>query len=120
MWLRCPGVANPIVAEHLLDTPLSYEAMEQIGSGLGAGGFFVLDEQTDVAAVAYAATRFLAVESCGQCEPCKRDGLGSRGACTGRRGRGSFDQVGIRGDLEGVLTPRLEPERPPDLAHRGT
>jgi NADH:ubiquinone oxidoreductase subunit F (NADH-binding) len=69
------GVANPIVPEDLLDTPLSYEAMAAIGSGLGAGGFFVLDDRTDPVAVAYAAARFLAVESCGQCEPCKRDGL---------------------------------------------
>lgn len=69
------GVANPIVPEHLLDTPLSYEAMAEIGSGLGAGGFFLCDDQTDIAAVTYGAARFLAVESCGQCEPCKRDGL---------------------------------------------
>lgn len=49
--------------------------MTAIGSGLGAAGFFVLDDQTDPVAVAAAAARFLAVESCGQCEPCKRDGL---------------------------------------------
>jgi NADH:ubiquinone oxidoreductase subunit F (NADH-binding) len=69
------GVANPIVPEELLDTELSYEAMAAIGSGLGAGGFYILDDQTDVVAVAAGAARFLAVESCGQCEPCKRDGL---------------------------------------------
>src|SRR5690606_21015012 len=45
------------------------------GGGLGAGGFFVIDDETDVVAVALGAARFLAVESCGQCEPCKRDGL---------------------------------------------
>ena len=28
-----------------------------------------------------------------------------------------LDQVGVRRHLEGVLAPRLEPERPPDLAH---
>jgi NADH:ubiquinone oxidoreductase subunit F (NADH-binding) len=69
------GVANPIVPERLLDTELSYEAMSAIGSGLGAAGFYVLDDRTDVAAVAAGAARFLAIESCGQCEPCKRDGL---------------------------------------------
>jgi NADH:ubiquinone oxidoreductase subunit F (NADH-binding) len=68
------GVANAIVPEELLDTPLTYEAMADIGSGLGAGGFLVLDDRTDVASVAASASRFLAVESCGQCEPCKRDG----------------------------------------------
>src|SRR5262249_51466590 len=69
------GVANPIVPEQLLDTPLAYETMAEIGSGLGTGGYFVFDEQTDLVAVAHAAARFLAVESCGLCEPCKRDGL---------------------------------------------
>ncbi len=68
------GVANAIVPEELLDTPLTYEDMAAIGSGLGAAGFLVLDDRTDVAAVAAGAARFLAVESCGQCEPCKRDG----------------------------------------------
>ncbi len=68
------GVANAIVPEELLDTPLTYEDMAGIGSGLGAAGFLVLDDRTDVASVAAGAARFLAVESCGQCEPCKRDG----------------------------------------------
>jgi NADH:ubiquinone oxidoreductase subunit F (NADH-binding) len=69
------GVANPLVTEDLLDTPLSYEAMDAIGSGLGAAGFIVFDDATDFAAVAQGVSRFLAVESCGQCTPCKQDGL---------------------------------------------
>jgi NADH:ubiquinone oxidoreductase subunit F (NADH-binding) len=69
------GVANPILPASLLDTPLSFEGMTQVGSGLGAGGFIVFDDRTDMAAVAQSAARFLAIESCGQCDPCKRDGL---------------------------------------------
>jgi NADH-quinone oxidoreductase subunit F len=69
------GVANPLVTEDLLDTPASYEAMQAIGSGLGAAGFIVFDDTTDFAAVAHGVSRFLAVESCGQCTPCKQDGL---------------------------------------------
>ena len=37
------------------------------GSGLGAAGFVVFDDATDFAAVAHGISRFLAVESCGQC-----------------------------------------------------
>src|SRR5436309_1830384 len=33
-----PGVSSGVIPEHLLDTPVSYEAMADIGSGLGAGG----------------------------------------------------------------------------------
>ncbi len=69
------GVSNPVVLADRLDTPLSYEAMSAIGSGLGAAGYIVLDDATAPTDVAHGVSRFLAVESCGQCEPCKRDGL---------------------------------------------
>lgn len=68
------GVANPVLPEDLLDTPCSYEAMSAAGSGLGAAGFIVFDDTTDLVAVAAGVSRFLAVESCGQCTPCKQDG----------------------------------------------
>ena len=74
-----PGVSGGLIPEHLLDTPVSYEALADIGSGLGAGAFIVFDESVDVAAVAAGVSRFLAVESCGQCTPCKRDGLALAG-----------------------------------------
>jgi nucleotide-binding universal stress UspA family protein len=69
------GVANPLIPAELLDTPLTYEAMRDAGSGLGSAGFLVFDETTEPSAVAAGVLRFLAVESCGQCEPCKTDGL---------------------------------------------
>ena len=69
------GVANPLVTADRFDTPASHEAMQAIGSGLGAAGFIVFDDATDFAEVAYGVSRFLAVESCGQCTPC-REGTG--------------------------------------------
>ena len=76
------GVANAILPVELFDTPACYDAMRAAGSGLGAAGFIVFDDATDMVAVAEGVSRFLAVESCGQCEPCKRDGL-----AVGRRAR---------------------------------
>ena len=73
------GVANPILPEHLLGTPLTYEDMERVGSGLGAAGFIVFDDGVDLAAVALGVSHFLAIESCGQCTPCKQDGLAIAG-----------------------------------------
>ena len=70
-----PGVSNGFIAGDALDTPVSYEAMNAIGSGLGSGSFAVFDDLDDLVAVAAGASRFLAVESCGQCTPCKLDGL---------------------------------------------
>ena len=54
---------------------MSYEALAAIGSGLGSAGFIVFDDADDLVAVAAGVARFLAVESCGQCTPCKLDGL---------------------------------------------
>ncbi len=69
------GVANPLLPGAELDAPVSYEGMKEAGAGLGAAGFIVFDESTDPVAVAHGVSRFLAVESCGQCTPCKQDGL---------------------------------------------
>jgi len=69
------GVANPVISASKFITPLTYEDMLATGAGLGAAGFIVLDDETDLLATAASAARFLAVESCGQCEPCKSDGL---------------------------------------------
>ncbi|MGH9134925.1 MAG: NADH-ubiquinone oxidoreductase-F iron-sulfur binding region domain-containing protein, partial [Ilumatobacteraceae bacterium] len=69
------GVANAILPVELFATAACYEELKAVGSGLGAAGFIVFDDSTDLVSVAAAISRFLAVESCGQCEPCKRDGL---------------------------------------------
>ena len=70
-----PGVANGVIPASQLDTPVSYEAMAAIGSGVGSGGFIVLDDTVDMPALAAGVSRFLGVESCGQCTPCKLGGL---------------------------------------------
>jgi NADH-quinone oxidoreductase subunit F len=69
------GVAAALITEDLLDTPVSWEGMKAAGSGLGSAAFMVYDEDSSMAAIATSASRFLAVESCGQCLHCKRDGL---------------------------------------------
>ena len=69
------GVAHPLLPVEQFETPLDYEAMDAAGAGLGAAGFIVFDDATDLAAVAHGVSRFLAIESCGQCTPCKQDGL---------------------------------------------
>ena len=48
--------------------------MAAIGSGLGSAGFMVVADDTAPISVVAGASRFLAVESCGQCTPCKQDG----------------------------------------------
>jgi NADH:ubiquinone oxidoreductase subunit F (NADH-binding) len=57
------------------DTPLTYEDFAAKGSGLGAAGFSIYDDSANMAVVAHEYSRFLSVESCGQCPPCKEGSL---------------------------------------------
>lgn len=66
-----PGVSNPVLRDGDLDTPASYEAMSAVGTGLGTGGYIVFDDTTDPVELAHAVSRFLWIESCGQCPACK-------------------------------------------------
>ncbi len=65
------GVANPVITADQLDTGMDFDAMAAIGTGLGSGGFAVYDDTVCAVAVARSYSRFLFVESCGQCPPCK-------------------------------------------------
>ncbi len=65
------GVANAVLRADDLDVPASYEGLAALGSGLGTGGFMVFDDRTDPVELAAAVSRFLSVESCGQCPACK-------------------------------------------------
>lgn len=65
------GVSNrPLTADEF-DTPLSFEALEAIGSGLGSGGFLVYNDRTCAVEVGAVLSDFLQRGSCGQCPPCK-------------------------------------------------
>ena len=65
------GVANAVLRAEDFDVPLTYEDLAARGSGLGAAGFALYDDSDDLLSVARELSRFLAVESCGQCPPCK-------------------------------------------------
>lgn len=65
------GVSNPVLTGDRLDTPVSYEGFTEAGAGLGSAGFIMYDETACLLDVARMFSEFLAVESCGQCPPCK-------------------------------------------------
>jgi NADH-quinone oxidoreductase subunit F len=91
------GVSAAPLPAALLDTPLTYEDMAAVGSGLGTASLIVIGPGTDMTAVAAGVARFLAVESCGQCTPCKADGLAVADAldrlCTGDGTQRDLDAV---------------------------
>lgn len=65
-----PGVSDALLTADELDTPLAFDAMRDAGSGLGSGGFIVYDDTACMVAATATLSRFLAVESCGQCPAC--------------------------------------------------
>ena len=65
------GVANAVVTAADLDVPVSFEGFHAIGSGMGSAGFIVYDDTACMVDAAYRFSRFLSIESCGQCPPCK-------------------------------------------------
>jgi NADH:ubiquinone oxidoreductase subunit F (NADH-binding) len=69
------GAATPLLTADQLDTPVSIEGMQRVGGRLGCAGFIVFDDRSDMAAVAEGVARFLSIESCGLCVPCKEDGM---------------------------------------------
>ncbi len=88
------GVSSAVLNADQLDTELSYEGMKGIGSGLGSAGYIVIADGTDVVSVAAGVSRFLAVESCGQCTPCKQDGAEiARLLANAASGEGSADDL---------------------------
>src|SRR6478752_7056584 len=61
------GVSNPVLSAVQLDAPVSYEGLAAAGGGLGSAGFIVYDDTRSAVAIGQMVSRFLYVESCGQC-----------------------------------------------------
>ena len=58
----------------LIDTPLDFDVLSKLGAAIGAGGLFVMDEDTSMVSMSRFFLDFLANESCGKCVPC-REGI---------------------------------------------
>jgi NADH:ubiquinone oxidoreductase subunit F (NADH-binding) len=93
-----PGASNTVILPEQLDTPLDFDSMKEAGTGLGSGGFAVFDDSACIVKVAHVYSRFLWVESCGQCPPCKF-GCGEVTSHLERLDAGTAD----RGDLDIML-----------------
>jgi NADH-quinone oxidoreductase subunit F len=65
------GPTNAVIPADRIDTPLDFASMRKIPSGLGSGGFTVYDNTACVIKAGLNFSRFLAIESCGQCTSCK-------------------------------------------------
>lgn len=72
------GVSFPMIPATHLDLPMLPHPEPGAGLPIGAGAIQVFSPEHDPRAIAAGAARFLSTESCGQCDPCKTDGLAIR------------------------------------------
>ncbi|SON54911.1 NADH-quinone oxidoreductase chain 1 [Hartmannibacter diazotrophicus] len=70
------GSSVPMVtAENIIDCPMDFDSLRNLGSGLGTAAVIVMDKSTDVIKAIARLAHFYKHESCGQCTPC-REGTG--------------------------------------------
>jgi len=65
------GPSGGCIPLEMLDTPVDYESLAQIGSIMGSGGMVVMDEDNCMVDVARYFVEFTHSESCGKCVPCR-------------------------------------------------
>jgi len=68
------GPSGGCIPASLLDLPIDYEKLAEVGSIMGSGGLIVMDEDTCMVDLARYFLEFLKDESCGKCTAC-REGL---------------------------------------------
>jgi NADH-quinone oxidoreductase subunit F len=93
-----PGASNTVLLPEQLDTPMDFDSLRAVGSGLGSAGFIVFDDSICIVRATLAYSRFLYVESCAQCPACKH-GTGQITHLLEAMDRGAGSEV----DLETVL-----------------
>jgi NADH:ubiquinone oxidoreductase subunit F (NADH-binding)/(2Fe-2S) ferredoxin/Pyruvate/2-oxoacid:ferredoxin oxidoreductase delta subunit len=65
------GPSGGCIPENLLDIPVDFDKLYEIGSMMGSGGMIVMDDTSCMVDVAKYFTHFLQEESCGKCVPCR-------------------------------------------------
>jgi NADH:ubiquinone oxidoreductase subunit F (NADH-binding)/(2Fe-2S) ferredoxin/Pyruvate/2-oxoacid:ferredoxin oxidoreductase delta subunit len=94
------GPSGGCIPADLLDLPVDYEKLMEVGSIMGSGGMIVMDEDTCVVDVARFFIEFTNNESCGKCASC-RDGSAALLEILTRicEGEGKEEDIELLGEL---------------------
>jgi NADP-reducing hydrogenase subunit HndC len=65
------GPSGGVVPASLIDLPVDYEKLTEVGSMMGSGGMVVVDEDTCMVDLAKYFLEFTSDESCGKCASCR-------------------------------------------------
>ncbi len=90
------GSSAPVLTPDQIDVEMTFDGLKTLGSMLGSCGTIVLDDTTDIVAVACRTAKFYAHESCGQCTPCREGSGWMHGMLSAiRDGNGSVEDLDI-------------------------
>ncbi len=65
------GPSGGCLPASLLDIPVDYDSLDEVGTIMGSGGMVIMDKKTCMVDVAKYFLNFTEEESCGQCVPCR-------------------------------------------------
>ena len=65
------GPSGGCLTEDMLDLPLDFDSLKEVGAMVGSGGLVVMNKQTCMIQIAKFFMQFTQNESCGKCVPCR-------------------------------------------------
>jgi len=65
------GPSGGCLPESVLDLPIDFDSLKDVGAMMGSGGMVVLDEDDCMVEIARYFLEFTQRESCGKCTPCR-------------------------------------------------
>jgi NADH:ubiquinone oxidoreductase subunit F (NADH-binding)/(2Fe-2S) ferredoxin len=65
------GPSGGCIPESLIDIPIDFDKLDEVGSMMGSGGMIVMDNKTCMVDIAKYFMNFLKDESCGKCTTCR-------------------------------------------------
>jgi len=89
------GSSVPLLPKDICDdVMMDFDALKEVGSGLGTAAVIVMDRSTDIVAAIRRISYFYQHESCGQCTPC-REGTGwlHRMLCRMEKGDARIEEI---------------------------
>jgi NADH:ubiquinone oxidoreductase subunit F (NADH-binding)/(2Fe-2S) ferredoxin/ferredoxin len=73
--VQAGGPAGGCIPASLMDTPMDYETLTEVGAIMGSGGLIVMSNESCMVDVAKYFMNFTKDESCGKCTPCREGNM---------------------------------------------
>ena len=94
------GPSGGCIPESLVDLPVDFDRLTEVGSMMGSGGMIVMDESTCMVDIAKYFMNFLKDESCGKCTSCREGTKRMHELLTEiTEGRGTTDHIDLLEEL---------------------